>query len=180
MFEAKFQTFEDRNERDAVAGRVGALRAELKKRGLDGFVVPRADRQQNEYVPASEERRAWLAGFTGSAGAAVVLADKAALFVDGRYTVQAAAQTDTTVFSIEHLVEAPPDHWLESNLKPGAKVGYDTWLHTSDTAEKLSKACSAAGATLVPVDSNPIDALWDKRPAPPSAPVTLRHVKFAG
>src|SRR5689334_15340305 len=99
MFEAKFQTFEDRNERDAVAGRLGALRTELKKRGLDGFVVPRADRQQNEYVPASEERLAWLTGFSGSAGAAVVLADKAALFVDGRYTVQAAAQTDTKMFS---------------------------------------------------------------------------------
>jgi Xaa-Pro aminopeptidase len=180
MFEAKFQTFDDRHERDAVAGRVAALRGELKKGGLDGFVVPRADRQQNEYVPASEERLAWLTGFTGSAGAAVVLGDKAALFVDGRYTVQAVAQTDARVFSIEHLVETPPEQWLEANLKSGAKLGYDPWLHTSDQAEKMTKACRAAGATLVPVESNPIDALWDKRPAPPSAPVTLHHVKFAG
>jgi Xaa-Pro aminopeptidase len=180
MFEAKFQTFEDRNERPAVAGRVVALRNELKKRGLDGFVVPRADRQQNEYVPASEERLAWITGFSGSAGAAIVLADKAALFVDGRYTVQAAAQTDTAVFSIEHLVEAPPEQWLEANLKSGAKLGYDPWLHTTDQAEKLDKACKAAGATLVPVESNPIDALWDKRPAPPSAPAVLHDVKFAG
>jgi Xaa-Pro aminopeptidase len=180
MFEAKFQTFDDRNERAAVAGRVAALRAELRKRGLDGFVVPRADRQQNEYVPASEERLAWLTGFTGSAGCAIVLLDRAALFVDGRYTVQAAAQTDTAVFSLEHLVDAPPEQWLEANLKPGATFGYDPWLHTSDQAEKLSKACVAAGATLKPVDSNPIDALWDKRPAPPSAPVTLRDVKLAG
>jgi Xaa-Pro aminopeptidase len=180
MFEAKFQTFDDRNERDAVAGRVTALRGELKKRGLDGFVVPRADRQQNEYVPASEERLAWVTGFTGSAGAALVLADKAALFVDGRYTVQAAAQTDTKVFAIEHLVETPPDQWIETNLKSGAKLGYDAWLHTSDQAEKLTKACAAAGATLVPVDANPIDALWDRRPAPPSAPVTLHNIKFAG
>jgi Xaa-Pro aminopeptidase len=180
MFEAKFQTFEDRHERPAVAGRVAALRAELKTRGLDGFAVPRADRQQNEYVPASEERLAWLTGFSGSAGAAIVLADKAALFVDGRYTVQAAAQTDTKVFSIEHLVEAPPGQWLESNLKAGAKLGYDPWLHTSDQAEKLGKACAAAGATLVPIDSNPIDALWEKRPAAPSALVKLHDVKFAG
>jgi Xaa-Pro aminopeptidase len=180
MFEAKFQTFDDRNERAAVAGRVAALRSELKKRGLDGFVVPRADRQQNEYVPASEERLAWLTGFTGSAGAAALLSNAAALFVDGRYTVQAAAQTDTKVFSIEHLVEAPPEQWLEANLKSGAKLGYDPWLHTSDQVEKLGKACAAVGATLTAVDSNPIDALWDKRPAPPSAPVTLHDVKFAG
>jgi Xaa-Pro aminopeptidase len=180
MFEAKFQTFEDLNERPAVAGRVAALRGELKKRGLDGFVVPRADRQQNEYVPASEERLAWLTGFTGSAGAAVVLAGKAALFVDGRYTVQAAAQTDTAVFSIEHLVEAPPEQWIEANLKSGAKLGYDPWLHTPDQAEKLGKACKAIGATLVAVSGNPIDALWEKRPAPPSAPVVLHDVKFAG
>jgi Xaa-Pro aminopeptidase len=180
MFEAKFQTFDDLNERAAVAGRVTALRIELKKRGLDGFMVPRADRQQNEYVPPSEERLAWLTGFTGSAGAAIVLADKAALFVDGRYTVQAAAQTDTTVFSIEHLVEAPPEQWLQANLKPDAKFGYDPWLHTTEQAEKLGKACAAAGAALVPVDGNPIDALWDERPAPPSAPVTLHSVKFAG
>jgi len=178
MFEAKFQTFDDRNERAAVAGRVAALRAELKRRDLDGFIVPRADRQQNEYVPPSEERLAWLTGFTGSAGCAVVLADKAALFVDGRYTVQAGEQTDTTVFAITHLIETPPEQWLEANLKPGAKFGYDPWLHTSDGAEKLAKAC--AGATLMPVADNPIDALWTDRPAPPMAPVVIRDPKLAG
>jgi Xaa-Pro aminopeptidase len=180
MFEAKFQTFEDRNERPAVAGRVVALRKELKKRGLDGFVVPRADRQQNEYVPASEERLAWITGFTGSAGAAVVLADKAALFVDGRYTVQAAAQTDTAIFSIEHLVEAPPEQWLEANLKPGAKLGYDPWLHTTDGAERLQRACANAGGELVPVEPNPIDAIWHDRPQPPRGPVVLHDLRFAG
>src|SRR5689334_7753792 len=108
MFEAKFQTFEDASERAESAARVAALRAELKRRGLSGFAVPRADRQQNEYLPASEERLAWLTGFTGSAGAAIVLADTAAVFVDGRYTVQAAAQVDPAVFSIAHLVETPP------------------------------------------------------------------------
>jgi Xaa-Pro aminopeptidase len=180
MFEAKFQSFEERDERGAVAGRVAALRDELKTRKLDGFIVPRADRQQNEYVPASEERLTWLTGFTGSAGCAVVLADKAVLFVDGRYTVQAQTQTDTAIFSIAHLVEAPPEQWLEANLKPGAKLGYDPWLHTADQAEKLAKACSKAGATLVPVDTNLIDMLWRNRPEPPLAPVTLRDVSLAG
>src|SRR5450755_1122440 len=146
MFEARFQTFDDSPERAAAPARIAALRAELKRRGLDGFVVPRADRQQNEYLPASEERFAWLTGFSGSAGAAVVLAERAALFVDGRYTVQAAAQVDPEIFSIEHLVDSPPEQWLEQNLKSGAKLGYDPWLHTTENVEKLTKACVTAGA----------------------------------
>lgn len=180
MFEARFQTFDDSSERAESAKRVAALRAELKRLGLDGVVVPRSDRQQNEYLPASEERLAWLTGFTGSAGAAIVLIDRAVLFVDGRYTVQVKNQTDGAVFSTEHLVECPPHLWLEKNLKSGAKIGFDPWLHTADSADRLRNACAKAGATLVPLDSNPIDALWDKRPAPPSGPVTLRDIKFAG
>jgi Xaa-Pro aminopeptidase len=180
MFEARFQTFDDSSERTQSAGRVAALRAVLKRRGLDGFVVPRADRQQNEYLPASEERFAWLTGFTGSAGAAIVLTERAALFVDGRYTVQAAEQADPQIFSIEHLVESPPEQWLEQNLKSGAKLGYDPWLHTADGAEKLKKVCATVGATLVAVDGNPIDALWNDRPVPPSGPVILRDIKLAG
>jgi Xaa-Pro aminopeptidase len=180
MFEAKFQTFEDASERDQSAGRVASLRAELKRRGLTGFVVPRADRQQNEYLPASEERLAWLTGFTGSAGAAVVLADKAAVFVDGRYTVQADAQVDKAVFAIEHLVDTPPSQWLAKNAKSGDRIGYDPWLHTSDGVDRLKQACADAGAELVAIDHNPIDVLWRERPAPPSGPVTLRDIKLAG
>src|SRR6476661_3925862 len=105
MFEARFQSFDDPSERAHSAARIAELRAELKRRGLDGFMVPRADRQQNEYLPQSEERLAWLTGFTGSAGAAVVLDDRAALFVDGRYTVQASSQADSNIFSLEHMVE---------------------------------------------------------------------------
>ncbi|MBV9558802.1 MAG: aminopeptidase P family protein [Pseudolabrys sp.] len=176
----RFQTFEDNNDRAAVAGRVTALRAELKRQGLDGFAVPRADRQQNENVPSSEERLAWLTGFTGSAGFALVLADKAALFVDGRYTTQVRDQTDTRVFDIQHLIEQPPEQWLEANLKTGAVLGYDPWLHTADQAEKLKAACTAAGATLKPVATNPIDTLWTKRPAPPSGPAVLQDVRLAG
>jgi len=180
MFEARFQTFDDSSEREQSATRVAELRAELKTRGLDGYVVPRSDRQQNEYLTAREERLAWLTGFTGSAGTAVVLNDRAALFVDGRYTVQASTQVDSNIFSLEHMVEYPPEQWLEQNLKAGAKLGYDPWLHTSEQAEKLKKACTAAGAELVAVDSNPIDALWRNRPAPPSGAVTLRELKLAG
>ena len=180
MFAARFQTFDDSHERAAAPARIAALRAELKRRGLDGLVVPRADRQQNEYLPASEERLAWLTGFTGSAGAAAVLAERAALFVDGRYTVQAAAQIDAKLFAIEHLVDSPPEQWLEQNLKSGAKLGYDPWLHTSESTDRLRKACATAGAELVAVDNNPIDALWSDRPAPPAGPVSLRDIKLAG
>ncbi len=180
MFEARFQSFDDPHERAAAPARVERLRAELKRRGLDGFVVPRADRQQNEYLAASEARLAWLTGFTGSAGAAIVLAERAALFVDGRYTVQADSQVDQAIFSIEHLVDSPPPQWLEQNLKAGAKLGYDPWLHTSESADRLRKACAAAGAELVAVDDNPIDALWTDRPPPPAGQVSLRDIKFAG
>ena len=180
MVEARFQSFDDLHTHTPVLARVVALRAELKRRGLDGFVVPRADRQQNECLPASEERLAWLTGFTGSAGAAIVLAERAALFVDGRYAVQADSQIDKSIFAIEHLIENPPQQWLEQNLKSGARIGYDPWLHTSDSAEGLRKACATAGAELLPLDRNPIDALWTDRPAPPIGAVSLRAPEFAG
>ncbi|MBS0535792.1 MAG: aminopeptidase P family protein [Proteobacteria bacterium] len=180
MFEARFQTFDDASEGAQSAERVAALRTELKRRGLDGFLVPRADRQQNEYLPASEERLAWLTGFTGSAGAAIVLAEQAALFVDGRYTLQVKSQTDTAVFAIEHFVDNPPPVWLENNVKAGARIGFDPWLHTADGAERFARACAKAGATLVAVDDNPIDPLWAKRPGPPNGPVQLRPLALAG
>jgi len=180
MFESRFQTFDDSSERSESAGRVERLRAELARHRLDGFVVPRADRQQNEYLPASEERLAWLTGFTGSAGAAIVLANRAVLFVDGRYTVQAAMQVDGGIFALDNLVDRPPDQWLDQNLKSGDRIGYDPWLHTVEGVERLKKACANAGGSLLPVDNNPIDALWTNRPAPPSAAVVLRDVKFAG
>src|SRR5829696_2085074 len=111
MFEARLQTFEDSGERAASAGCVASLRAELKRRGLDGFIVPRSDRHQNEYVPPSEERLAWLTGFTGSAGTTVVLADKAALFVDGRYTLAAQTQVDISLFAIVPIADTSPEKW---------------------------------------------------------------------
>jgi Xaa-Pro aminopeptidase len=179
MFEARFQSFEDRTERAASGARVAALRTELARRGLTGFVVPRSDRHQNEYVPASEERLAWLTGFTGSAGAAIVLMERAVLFVDGRYTLQVREQVDTSLFTIEHLVETPPDRWIETNLSAD-RLGYDPWLHTVESAERLAKAAAAAGATLVAVEPDLIDAIWRDRPAPPLGAVTLHDLRFAG
>ena len=180
MFEARFQSFEDRTERAASGPRVAALRTELARRGLTGFVIPRSDRHQNEYVPASEERLAWLTGFTGSAGAAIVLMERAVLFVDGRYTLQVREQVDTSLFTIEHLVETPPDRWIETNLTSADRLGYDPWLHTVESAERLAKACAAAGATLVAVEPDLIDAIWSDRPAPPLGAVMLHDLRFAG
>jgi Xaa-Pro aminopeptidase len=180
MFEAKFQTFDDPAEGTASGPRVRALRTELARRGLTGFVVPRADRHQNEYVPAAEERLAWLTGFTGSAGAAVVLMERAALFIDGRYTLQARDQVDAALFEIVHLVDTPPHEWLAQNLTSTDRLGYDPWLHTVESAEKLAKACAAASATLVAVEPDLFDALWTDRPAPPLGPVLLHDVRFAG
>jgi Xaa-Pro aminopeptidase len=179
MFEARFQSFED-PQRPATGPRVAALRAELERRGLTGFIVPRADRHQNEYVPPSEERLAWLTGFTGSAGTALLLADRAVLFVDGRYTLQVRDQVDATAFTVVNVSETQPDRWIEANLPAGARLGYDPWLHTAEGTERLAKACANAGATLAAVDANPVDAVWTDRPAPPSSAVVLHDFRFAG
>jgi Xaa-Pro aminopeptidase len=180
MFEAHFQSFEDRVGRGDAAARVAALRAELKRRGLDGLVVPRADRFQNEYVPPSDERLAWLTGFTGSAGAAIVLADRAVIFVDGRYQVQVREEVDEKIFAVAHIVEDPPPAWIEANLPAGAKLGHAPWLHSVEGAERLAKACAAAGASLVAVDDNPLDAVWTDRPPPPCGAVVLHDLRYAG
>jgi len=180
MFQARFQTFDDRADAGATAPRIATLRAALKARGVDGFILPRADRHQNEYVPPAEERLAWLTGFTGSAGAAIILPDRAVLFVDGRYTLQAREEVDSAIFAIEHLVETPPSLWIERNLPPGTKLGYDPWLHTAEGAERLHKACATAGAALVPLAPDPIDAIWADRPEPPLGPVSLHNPRYAG
>ncbi|MDD1534994.1 MULTISPECIES: aminopeptidase P family protein [unclassified Bradyrhizobium] len=180
MFEAHFQTFEEPEAGVALTARLAALREELARRKLAGFVVPRADQQQNEYVPPSEERLAWLTGFTGSAGFAVVLAQEAALFVDGRYTLQAAKQVDAKAWVVESLIDPPPESWVSTHLKAGDRLGFDPWLHTFAAAERLSAACAKAGAELVAVDSNPIDAIWQDRPQPPLAPVAVHGLQHAG
>ena len=180
MFEALFQKFEEPEAGVALSARLSAFREELAKRNLSGFVVPRADQQQNEYVPPSEERLAWLTGFTGSAGLAVVLTREAAVFVDGRYTLQAAKQVDAKVWAVEPLVDPPPETWLAQHLSPSDRLGFDPWLHTTAAAEKLSAACAKAGAELIAVEVNPVDAVWTERPAPPLAPVALHGQQFSG
>src|SRR5690348_5412505 len=121
MYEAKFQTFDDPVGAAATAERVAALRAELKRRKLDGLLVPHSDRHQSEYLPPCEERLAWLTGFTGSAGHAVILAERAVLFTDGRYSLQANEQTDPKLFTVEHMVEKPLHEWLEANVPAHAR-----------------------------------------------------------
>ncbi len=180
MFEALFQTFEEPESGVALSARLAAFREELARRKLTGFVIPRADQQQNEYVAPSEERLAWLTGFTGSAGLAIVLTQAAAVFVDGRYTLQAAKQVDRKAWAIEPLADPPPESWLGKHLVAGDRLGFDPWLHTSAAAERLAAACTKAGAELVAVDTNPLDFVWSERPAPPLAPITIHAIRFSG
>ena len=175
-----FQTYENETDAATCAPRLAALREELKRRGLDGFVVPRADEHQGEYVPKRAERLAWLTAFTGSAGAAVVLRDKAAVFVDGRYTLQVRQQTDTSLFEPRDLVEEGPAGWIAKALPKGARLGYDPWLHTQAAIEGLRAAAEKAGGTLVACDSNPIDAVWKDQPDAPTAKAIVHAMNLAG
>jgi Xaa-Pro aminopeptidase len=164
----------------AAAERLGRLRDELARRGLDGFLVPMADEHQNEYVPPRAQRIAWLAGFTGSAGLVAVLRDKAALFTDGRYTLQARAQVDAGLYELRHVVEEPPTDWIAGNLPRGGRLGYDPWLFTADGATRFRAAAERAGGVLVAVDGNPLDAVWSDQPPPPLAPVVAHELRYAG
>jgi Xaa-Pro aminopeptidase len=179
MFEARFQSFDDPTPAQ-TGPRLQTLRSELARRGLSGLVVPRTDRHQNEYVPPSEERLAWLSGFTGSAGTVIVLEGEAALFTDGRYTLQAQTQVDAAAFATVNISDTTPEKWIEQKLSPGGKLGYDPWLHTAEAAERLARACATAGGELVAVEPNPIDSIWHDRPSPPLGPVVLHDLKFAG
>ncbi len=175
-----FQTFSDNPDPTVGAPRVALLRAEMEKRGLDGFVVPRADEHQGEYVPPHAERLRWLTGFAGSAGLAIVLRDKAAIFVDGRYTLQVRDQVDMDVFDARHLIEEPATVWIEENLTKDARLGFDPWLHTAAGAARLRAACKKAGAELVPCTDNLIDAVWTDQPEKPAGKVVPHPLDHAG
>ncbi|MGB0630280.1 MAG: aminopeptidase P family protein [Alphaproteobacteria bacterium] len=164
----------------APSDRLASLRTELSGQGLYGFLVPLADEHQGEFIATRSQRLAWLTGFGGSAGMAIVMTDKAAIFVDGRYTLQVRDQVDTAAFVPEHLAESPPDKWLRANAPKGAKIGFDPWLHTPAGIDRLRKACKVAGAELVPVDANPVDAAWRDQPPPPLGPVIAYPEEFAG
>ena len=160
--------------------RLKALRSELKRLGLDGVVVPRADEHQGEYLPPCSERLAWLTGFTGSAGFAAVLAERAALFTDGRYTLQARAETNDADYLLRHQTDAPLTPWLTEALPAGGGIGYDPWLHTTSWVEKTRAELKRAGIALVALAHNPIDTLWTDRPEPPLAPVFAQPLAYAG
>lgn len=170
----------DEGAKAASAARLAALRAELARRGVHGFIVPRADEHQGEYVAKRAQRLIWLTGFAGSAGVAVVLPEKAAIFVDGRYTLQVRDQVDTTLFEPQHITDQPPADWLVANLKPGQKVGYDPWLLPQPSVDRLAAACAKAGGTMVALDTNPVDAIWPDQPPAPLAPVVPHEERFAG
>jgi len=175
-----FQSFEEISSPSAVPERVRALRRELKSRKLKGFLVPHSDEHQDEFLPPSAERLRWLTGFTGSAGAAIVLEDVAVLLVDGRYTLQARAQTDTTLFEVLQTPEAKASKWLTAKLPKGGALGYDPSLHTIKEIERLTESLGKAGIRLEPQANNPIDLLWQDRPAPSSSPVVPHGLEFSG
>jgi len=159
--------------------RLAALRAGFEAAGIDALLVPRADAFLGEYVPPSAERLAWLTGFTGSAGLALVLRDRAVLFVDGRYTTQAAAECDPSLWQTRHLIEQPPAAFIKDVAKDtasGLRLGHDPELHTEASLARFTEA----GALLVPLPANPIDAIWPDRPAPPAGPALIHGAEFAG
>lgn len=162
------------------AERLAALRGALARLGLDAYVVPHADEHQGEYLPARAERLAWLTGFTGSAGLAVVTAERAAIFIDGRYTIQAQQQTDPALWERRHLHLEPHEAWLAEAMPKGGRAGYDPRLVTVAWVEKARKAVEAAGGTLVAVEENPIDTLWTDQPPAPISPTIVQDAAFAG
>jgi Xaa-Pro aminopeptidase len=172
------QTFDETTDPSFGATHLPLLRAEMKAQGLDGLLVPHEDEHQNEYLPDANERLAWVSGFTGSAGAGVVLMDRAAVFVDGRYTVQVKAQTDEALFERVELHKLTT--WLEG-VPAGSIIGYDPRLHSPDALATLRAAVEKAGAILKAIEPNPIDLAWgDARPAQPQAPVVPHEDRFSG
>jgi len=164
----------------AQAERLKDLRAAMMRAEVDGYTIPRADEHQGEYVAPYADRLHWLTGFSGSAGLAIVLRDKAAVFIDGRYTLQVKSQVDGALYQHRHLVDEPAHDWLAENAGPGLKIGFDPKLHTLAGLAKLEDGCKRAGATLVPVATNLVDSIWRNQPARPATPAIVYPEKFAG
>lgn len=174
------QSFDETTDPSFGAKHLPRVRAKMAQQGLDGLLVPHEDEHQNEYLPAANDRLAWLTGFTGSAGAGAVLMDRAAVFADGRYTVQVRAQVDAGQFEILSLEDGGVAAWLERAPK-GAVIGYDPRLHSPDALATLKRAAKKAGAELKPVEPNPLDLAWaDDRPAQPAAPVVPHEDRYSG
>lgn len=173
-----FQAFESLTDPSQGAERVARLRRLMAEQNVDGFLVPRADEHQGEYVPPRAERLQWLTGFTGSAGAALIMRETAVIFVDGRYTLQVEQQTDPAIFTYASLVETPPATWIGDHFQ-GQKLGFDPWLHTISETAALREATKRRGATLVPVD-NLVDLAWDDQPPQPLGKVIIQPETLAG
>jgi Xaa-Pro aminopeptidase len=175
------QTFNDQADPSFGPKHVPLIRDAMARQGLDAFIMPHEDEHQNEYLPAANDRLAWATGFTGSAGAAVILKDRAAVFVDGRYSLQVRDQVDTGLFEVRDLIDGGVPDYLETTLGQGQVVGYDPRLHSPDALERLRAAARKAGAELKPVAANPLDEAWgDARPGQPSAPVVPHPLEFSG
>lgn len=175
-----FQTFTNTADPTRGRARLDRLRRAMGMKGVDGFIVPRADAHQGEYVAACDARLAWVTGFTGSAGFCIALKDVAGIFVDGRYRVQVREQADMTAFTPVDWPEVQPGDWLRDQLKDQkARIGFDPWLHTTSEIEKIEKALDGTSVTLVPTD-NLVDQIWEDRPAPPSGKIIEQPIEFAG
>ena len=164
----------------AYSERLATLRTRLAQEGLDGFVVPLTDEHMSEYVGGYAQRLAWLTGFQGSAGTAVVLAGEAAMFTDGRYTLQVREQVDGADWTYAQVPQESIAGWLAGHAPQGGRIGYDPWLHTREWVERTAAALAPRGGTLVPVAANPIDALWSDRPEPSDAPLAVQPDTLAG
>lgn len=175
-----FQSFDVTSTPQFGRERADALRASFEALGIDGFLVPRADEYQGEYVPASAERLSWLTGFTGSAGVALVMRGQAIVFVDGRYVTQLAEQVDGSVFSGGDLVGEPPHLWLQNHAPKGFRLGIDPWLHTGAEVRRLEKALAGLDGALVFLPHNPLDKAWSGRPGEPLGRVTIQTIEQAG
>lgn len=175
-----FQTFDPPAKDNDHTGRLVALRNQLQAEGLDAFIIPRADAHQGEYVADADARLEWLTGFSGSAGFAIVAADQAGVFIDGRYRVQVKSQIDLAHFSPVPWPETKPSDWLRQALPSGGKVGIDPWLHTRKEIAAMEKGLTDSGIKLVAVKQNPVDAIWPDRPAPPVGAARAHDNALAG
>ncbi|MBY0423398.1 MAG: aminopeptidase P family N-terminal domain-containing protein, partial [Parvularculaceae bacterium] len=175
-----FQTFDPVSDRSFASRHLPLLRAELARLRLDGFVIPHDDEYQNEYIPAYAERLMWASGFSGSAGSAIVLTDRAIIFTDGRYTLQVRAQVDDAFFTFEDVPASSPESWLGKNARPGWRIGFDPLVHAQTNVERLEAAAKKAGFELVAVSPNPIDLAWADQPARPAVRIAPHPHQFAG
>ena len=166
------------------AQRLAALRAEMDQQALDGFLVPRADEYQGEYVPPAAERLAWISGFSGSAGQACVLRERAAVFVDGRYTLQAREEVADALFELHDLDDQSLSAFLASHLTAGnggvARLGYDPRVHTQDQVRRIKETCRKLGGEAVACAQNPLDLAWRDRPAAPQSTVQVQELRYSG